>query len=225
MQGVNMEILRFNEAASTTPQRKKSSRGMIALGLVATLFGVGSALASTTITINSDTNINVGQGVSEVTRCDNAINIAANSGLYTPGNSKKPKFYFSGVTFSGVNQNAYTGEDDEGCGGQIFDFQIWKKTGTGDLDTAAAYTCGQLGLKSKGTDIDEDDLNDLLNEDNSDYAVSAVSCLGSVVTIVVPVRDTTSGTFKVPFAKYVNLPKDQILDISYFTLSSRTPTV
>ena len=68
-----MEILRFNEAASTTPQRKKSSRGMIALGLVATLFGVGSALASTTITINSDTNINVGQGVSEVTAISNIM--------------------------------------------------------------------------------------------------------------------------------------------------------
>jgi hypothetical protein len=197
---------------------------MIALGLVATLFGVGSALASTTITINSDTNINVGQGVSEVTRCDGAINIAANSGLYTPGNSKKPKFYFSGVTFSGVNQNEYTGEDDAGCGGQIFDFQIWKKNGEGELDTAAAYTCGQLGLRSRGVAIDGDDSNDLLDEDGDNYVTRAVSCSGSVVTIVVPVRDTELGTFKVPFARFVNLPNNQSLDISYFTLSSRTPT-
>ena len=219
-----MEILRFNEAESNTPKRKKSSRGMIALGLVATLFGVGSALASTTITINSDTNINVGQGVSEVTRCDKAINIAANSGVYTPGNSKKPKFYFSGVTFSGVNQNAYTGEDDKGCGGQIFDFQIWKKNGTADTATATAYNCGQLGLRTKGTPDSGGDSNDLLNEDETVYVSSAVSCSGSVVSIVVPVRTTELGTFKVPFAKYVTLKATQALDISYFTLSSRTPT-
>lgn len=218
-----MEILRFDDAESSSAQRKKSSRGMIVVGLVATLFGVGTAFASTTITINSAQPIDVGQGVSEVTRCDDAVNISANSSLYTPGKSGKPKFYFSGVTFSGVNQKAHSTEDGSGCGGEVFDFQIWKKNSTSvESATATAYSCGELGLRNKADN--GSDSNDLLNEDDATYSSSAVTCLRGVVSIIVPENDTLLGTFKVPFGRFNTPAKDQSLDISYFTLSSRTPT-
>lgn len=197
---------------------------MIVIGFVATLFGVSTALASTTITINSDQPIDVGQGVSEITRCDDAVNIAANSSVYTPGKSGKPKFYFSGVTFSGVNQYAHSSEDGTGCGGEVFDFQIWKKNSTSDENaTATAYTCGQLGLRNKVDNAGEDQ-NALLNADDSNYVASAVTCSNSIVSITVPINETLLGTFKVPFGRYNTPAKDQALDISYFTLSSRTPT-
>lgn len=71
-----MEILRFEEAPTNAPQRKKSSRGFIALGFVATLFGVSTAFASSTITINNPENtIALGQGVSVFTTCDTEIGI------------------------------------------------------------------------------------------------------------------------------------------------------
>lgn len=70
-----MEILRFEEAPTSAPKRKKSSRGFIALGFVATLFGVSTAFASSTITINSNTPIALGQGVSVFTTCDNFIGV------------------------------------------------------------------------------------------------------------------------------------------------------
>jgi len=221
-----MEILRFEDAEKSAPNRKKSARGMFIVGLVATLFGVGTAFASTTITINSDQPIDVGQGVSEITRCDDAVNIAANSSVYTPGKSAKPKFYFSGVTFSGVNQNAHSTIDGSGCGGEVFDFQIWKKNSTSDDSAVAtAYTCGQLGLQNKSDNPSETSENDLLHGDESNYVASAVTCSNSVVSITVPVSATLVGTFKVPFGRYNTPAKDQSLDISYFTLSSRTPTV
>jgi hypothetical protein len=68
-----MEILRFEEAPSGAPKRKKSSRSFLALGLVATLFGISTAFASSTITINSDNNVNLGQGVVTVSGCDSNI--------------------------------------------------------------------------------------------------------------------------------------------------------
>jgi hypothetical protein len=68
-----MEILRFEEAGSPTPLRKKSSKGLIAIGLVATLFGISSAFASSTITINGTNQVDLGQGVVTVSGCDTNI--------------------------------------------------------------------------------------------------------------------------------------------------------
>ena len=68
-----MEILRFEEASTSAPKRKKSSKGYLAVGLVATLFGVSSAFATNSITINADNNISLGQGISTFTTCDDKI--------------------------------------------------------------------------------------------------------------------------------------------------------
>ena len=68
-----MEILRFEEVGSPTLLRKKSSKGLIAIGLVATLFGISSAFASSTITINGTNQVSLGQGVVTVSGCDTNI--------------------------------------------------------------------------------------------------------------------------------------------------------
>lgn len=72
-----MEILRFEEAAPTTPKRKKSSKGYITVGFVAALFSVGSAFATTTssININNREPIALGQGITTFTTCDSKIAI------------------------------------------------------------------------------------------------------------------------------------------------------
>ena len=76
-----MEILRFEEAQSSVPKRKKSSKGYLAVGLVATLFGVSSAFATNSITINNDQNISLGQGISTFTTCDSYIAVIPNTEL------------------------------------------------------------------------------------------------------------------------------------------------
>ena len=72
-----MEILRFEEAAPTTPKRKKSSKGYITVGFVAALFSVGSAFATTTssITVNGGQNISIGQGITTFTTCDEFLSL------------------------------------------------------------------------------------------------------------------------------------------------------
>ena len=68
-----MEILRFEDQGPKAPNRKKSSRGFLIVGLIATLFGISSAFASSTITINGTNAVNLGQGVVTVSGCDSSI--------------------------------------------------------------------------------------------------------------------------------------------------------
>ena len=73
-----MEILRFEEESAPAPKKKHRSKGLIALGLVATMMGAGTALATTssTISINGGTDIQLGQGVTAVVGCDAEIGVA-----------------------------------------------------------------------------------------------------------------------------------------------------
>ena len=50
-----MEILRFEESDAPAPKKKRPSKGLLALGLVAALMGIGTAFASSTISINGNT--------------------------------------------------------------------------------------------------------------------------------------------------------------------------
>lgn len=99
-----MEILRFEEAPTSAPQRKKSSRGFIALGFVATLFGVSTAFASSTITINSNTPIALGQGVSVFTTCDTKIGVEPVTELKDDLSSFGFNKLKIGTTYNGDNQ-------------------------------------------------------------------------------------------------------------------------
>ncbi len=81
-----MQILRFEDAPEVAPKRKKSSAGWIGLGLVAALFGVSTAFASSTIAINGGNTINLAQGVVAVTGCDSDIGVLpATSLVKNPG--------------------------------------------------------------------------------------------------------------------------------------------
>jgi hypothetical protein len=76
-----MEILRFEQVPEGAPKRKKSSRGFLALGLVAALFGISTAFASSTIQINGTNIVSLGQGVSLVTGCDTSITVSPHTTL------------------------------------------------------------------------------------------------------------------------------------------------
>lgn len=124
-----MQILRFEEATSPAPKRKTSSKGYITLGFVAAVFGIGSAFASSTITINSNAPIALGQGVTLVTACDNAISIVPITEMIveeeTPENPGGPTFYMTELQISNINSTSTNSDTGEGCGGKTFDVQIY----------------------------------------------------------------------------------------------------
>lgn len=202
-----MEILRFEEAGSPTPRRKKSSRGMIIAGLVATLFGIGSAFASTSITINNATPVQIGSGVSFVAACDPGITIQPHTFVET-GTVSGPVFKTDYVSISNIDTTTANVSTGLGCASQYFDLQIF----TGDTSTATAYNCSGLGIA---------------NSFSLTYGVSSTLAGGTcsdsptpgLITFQMPAQSVLTGqnpTFKIPFATA------KALNVSYVTLSSRS---
>ena len=76
-----MEILRFDEPDAPAPKRKRPSKAWLALSLVAALMGVGTAFASSTITVNENNLTPLGQGVTSVVTCDQEIAVVPTTSL------------------------------------------------------------------------------------------------------------------------------------------------
>jgi len=137
-----MQILRFEEATPTAPKRKKSSKGYLTAGFVATIFGLGSAFASNTIEINGSAPIALGQGVILVTACDTEVSVVPVTEMIVedPGG---PTFYMKELQISGIDDTATNAVTGLGCGGKTFDVQIYD--GSND-----PYSC--VDLKIPGGD-------------------------------------------------------------------------
>ena len=141
-----MEILRFEEATPTAPKRKKSSKGYLAVGFVATIFGLGSAFATTTssININNRESISLGQGITSFTTCDNKIAIIPVTKLNGDADDFVLDKVTIGATYAGdadykINFTNKADPDSPGCGS--VDFKI-----TFYLGNVAADVCTDKGL-------------------------------------------------------------------------------
>ena len=150
-----MEILRFEEAAPTTPKRKKSSKGYITVGFVAALFSVGSAFATSTssIDINNRQPISLGQGITTFTTCDSKIAILPITKL----NGTATDFVLDKVTIGA----RYGSDDDylinngpvsatvDGCDGVDFVIKFYK--GTGGIPVNACTNFRLVTFATAGT--------------------------------------------------------------------------
>ena len=192
-----MEILRFDDEGSNSPRRKKSSKGILVVGLVATLFGISSAFASSTITINSDAPIALGQGVTAVTACDTAISVAPRTQMKVVAGV--PTFFLETITVTNVDTSTVSNVTGLGCAGKYFDLQVFH-TVTGNTSaydcTALKHTSSNLVTVTGGASITS-------------------SCTGSTISFLIPTSGLSGNPiFYVPFS-------DGPADVSYVTLVSR----
>jgi hypothetical protein len=135
-----MELLRFDDAVSNSPRRKKSSKGMLAVGLVATLFGISSAFASSTITINTNNTVDLAQGVVQVTGCDSKIGVQPVTEL-TKDETGTAIFAVTAVTIGYKYDTSTAGYiDTTECAGKALKIQFYKDI----AGTPTALTCSQL---------------------------------------------------------------------------------
>ena len=125
-----MEILRFEEATTTAPKRKKSSKGYLTLGFVAALFSVGSAFATTTssIQINSGDTISLGQGITLFTTCDEFIAVLPVTKLNTAATDFVLDKVTIGAEYAGetTKYKIDTRTEPTGCGGVDFKVTFYK---------------------------------------------------------------------------------------------------
>ncbi|CAN2211977.1 hypothetical protein MCEMRE195_01015 [Candidatus Nanopelagicaceae bacterium] len=142
-----MEILRFEDQGPSAPHRKKSSRGFLIVGLIATLFGISSAFASSTIQINGGNAINLSQGVQAVTGCDPQIGLLPQTQL----SDSLTSFNFSSLRVGyHYNSDAAWGIANQvdtstvpSCLGKSLKVQFYKKSNSGGAPSA--LTCSQMG--------------------------------------------------------------------------------
>ena len=194
-----MEILRFEEATTTAPKRKRSSKGFLTLGFVAAVFGIGTAFASSTITINSSVPIALGQGVSVVAACDDAMDIVPSTSMEVV--AEEPTFYLTSLGINGVNgATATAASGGLGCGGKFFDLQLFSATST-------AYTCTQL-LQPDPTTLPT------VSYTGGTPGTTESTCASSKLSFQVPIQVRGDWDFTIPFTKAPS-------EISYITLVSR----
>ena len=195
-----MEILRFEEATTTAPKRKRSSKGFLTLGFVAAVFGIGTAFASSTITINSSVPIALGQGVSVVAACDDAMDIVPSTSMEVV--AEEPTFYLTSLGINGVNgATATAASEGRGCGGKFFDLQLFSATST-------AYTCTQL-LQPDPTTLP------IVSYTGGTSGTTLSTCASSKLSFEVPINVSGGDwAFNIPFTKAPS-------EIRYITLVSR----
>lgn len=152
----SVQILRFEDEVIVEPRKKRTSRGTLILATIGVLIGVGTAFASSTIQINGGQGVTLGQGVSQVTGCDSAINVATAAGLSTPTASPNPgssdtstllapapTFYLKTLTLSEIDSNK-TRTDGTGCGGKTLKIQLFYSVAAGGGKTEKARTCAEI---------------------------------------------------------------------------------
>ena len=178
-----MEILRFEEAPTGAPKRKKSSRSFLALGLVATLFGISTAFASSTIAINGGTNVQLGQGVTAVTACDNAIGVVPTTTLAKDASGFLLSTITVGTGLSGASPDLTIAKE---CADKIFKITLYN-----DATTAAVVTCA--------TDTTINGLQVLyVGATGSDFAEHA--CYNNSIYVKMNTPATTGMTFGLSFS-------------------------
>jgi hypothetical protein len=201
--GDDMEILRFEDQGPSAPHRKKSSRGFLVVGLIATLFGISSAFASSTITINTDNKVNLGQGVVKVSGCDESVDVVPSTKMEI-NDTGTPTFFMDKITISNIDTRT-TGADGYGCAGKTFDIQIFHE----DSGTKA-YTCGELQPVSPFT---------ATYELSTTQTLTPTPCSDGTLSFTMPSQSIFASYPNPIFTlHFVKAPSD----ISYITLVSRS---
>ena len=133
-----MQILRFDDEGVKAPSRKKSSRSLLILGLVGALFGISSAFASSTITINTDNKVNLGQGVVTVSGCDSNIGFKPVTKLSSDATAFQVTDFVIGYDYSSSNDDGLI--DTDACDLKQMKVTIYKDKVGGGVEVVPCQT-------------------------------------------------------------------------------------
>ena len=203
-----MQILRFDEEETPAPKRKRTSgpsKGLLVVAAVAVLFGVGTAFASSTISINNNGPVTLGQGVSQVTGCDSSITVGTAAGLdlpqatASPAPAPSPSFYLTSLTVSNIDNHPGNSvlADSPGCGDKYLKVQLFYTDPSKTLKQEKARTCSEMAPATSGSP-----------------PTSPVTCLNDALFLKIATGTTAT------YQDTINFPKTLSSDLDYVTLVS-----
>lgn len=135
-----MEIL--NLGGSFEPSEKSSKKKfkvVLGIGLLAGVMGLGSTLAAS-VTLNSGTTVEFGQGMAATTACDSAITITPSSTFVNDSTSATTgDFQLRSISITNLDSTAVNTSDGTGCGTRVLILKAYTNS-TGGM----AYAVGGL---------------------------------------------------------------------------------
>jgi hypothetical protein len=222
-----MQILRFDEEETPAPKRKRTSgpsKGLLVVPAVAVLFGVGTAFASSTISINGNAPVTLGQGVTQVTGCDSAISVTTAAGLDTPTKTLEqasatptavqPSFYLNNLVLSAIDNNSFNATTGTGCGGKYLAIQIFHSTAGVSAGTTkeTARTCSELGYAADPSS----------SKPNASLPTNGATetCSKSIIYVLIPSTSPSAN-----YSTTLNFPTSVSSDLDFVTVVSTDSVV
>jgi hypothetical protein len=184
-----MEILRFEQVPESAPKRKKSSRGFLALGLVAALFGISTAFASSTITINTNNQVALGQGVVTVSGCDKNIGFKPETKLSSDASTFQVTKLLIGYDYNGKGTTTSLSNDENGlidttsCADKALKITLYKDYKVAPLVRKVNCATTYNGTAGPGAGLE------------GTYVVIGDIAAGNTVEAAVPFRCDSDGSF------------------------------
>ena len=120
-----MEILSFEGGSSSSPRKKKSLKVVLGLSVIAGVAVFGSTLAAS-VTINSGSAFQFGQGIVQATACDSAITVSATSSFVNA--TTAGSFKLNSIALSGIA---------DACDGNVFKVSVWGDTSNTALESVS----------------------------------------------------------------------------------------
>lgn len=196
-----MQILHFDDERKAMPNRKKTSRSLLILGLVGALFGISTAFASSTITINGTNAVALGQGVVTVSGCDSNIGFKPITKLSSDASAFQVTDFVIGYDYSTLNDDGLI--DTDACDLKQMKITLYKDKVGGGVDvlpcqstynemTIPRVSAGGSSLKGTKVGIGKDGTpNANFAEYVTDYKCSAD---GSFYFLLDKTRGSQSGS-------------------------------
>ncbi len=126
-----MEILKFEGSSRAPLKQRKSFRVVLGITVMGVFAALGSTLAAN-ITINSNSAVEFGQGLSAASACDSNIRVKPVAS-FSNGTDTGGVFMLSGITFEDVDTAT------SACGGKQFVISTYD-SGTGTANFLGAST-------------------------------------------------------------------------------------
>jgi hypothetical protein len=164
-----MELLKFSDSPKSS-RRGKNPAAFIGAGIMVAVMGLSSTLAGT-ISINSGSAVEFGQGIVSTAACDSSVKVTPLSEYDYTSNA----FTVSSVTISNIGftdpANPSTNADGRGCKGQVLELRAYNSAGVllpfyadtvttlalnfkvpTDTVTATSFTKGMYNVQDELTD-------------------------------------------------------------------------